>query len=201
MCRPRSPRPGNHCRRRCRRRRPSARSIRPIRPSSPSRSEERRVGKECRSRCDWSSDVCSSDLVQAAITAAGKSLPQAMSTPPTFRKINPADPPILTLSLRSETLPLTVVQENADNFLIPAISQVSGVARVSIGGDRKPAIRIQLDPAKLAASGLTLEEVRSTIVSATTNAAKGTLNTAKTAFTISANDQISEARLFEDVVL
>ncbi len=145
-------------------------------------------------------DLAAQD-VQAAITAAGKSLPQAMSTPPTFRKVNPADPPILTLSLRSETLPLTVVQENADNFLIPAISQVSGVARVSIGGDRKPAIRIQLDPAKLAASGLTLEEVRSTIVSATTNAAKGTLNTAKTAFTISANDQISEARLFEDVVL
>ncbi len=139
--------------------------------------------------------------VQAAITAAGKSLPQAMSSPPTYRKVNPADPPILTLSLRSETLPLTIVQENADNFLIPAISQVSGVARVSIGGDRKPSIRIQVDPAKLAVSGLTLEEVRNSIVGATTNAAKGTINTASTAFTISANDQISEAQPFEEVVL
>src|SRR5882762_7297766 len=139
--------------------------------------------------------------VQAAITAAGKSLPAAMSSPPTYRKVNPAEPPILTLSMRSETLPLTVVQENADNFLIPAISQVPGVARVTIGGDRKPAIRIQVDPAKLAASGLTLEEIRTTIVNATSNAAKGTLNTSKTAFTIAANDQISEAQVYEDVVL
>jgi hydrophobe/amphiphile efflux-1 (HAE1) family protein len=139
--------------------------------------------------------------VQAAIITAGKSLPQAMSQPPIYRKINPADAPILTLSLRSETLPLTIVQENADNFLIPAISQVSGVGRVSLGGDRKPSIRIQVDPAKLAASGLTLEEVRSSIVGATTNAAKGTINTASNSFTISANDQISEAQPFEDVVL
>ena len=139
--------------------------------------------------------------VQAAITVAGRSLPQSMSTPPTYRKVNPADPPILTLSLRSETLPLTIVQENADNFLIPAISQVSGVARVTIGGDRKPSIRIQADPAKLAASGLTLEEVRNSIIGATTNAAKGTINTITNAFTIAANDQISEAHAFEDVVL
>jgi len=139
--------------------------------------------------------------VQAAIITAGKSLPQAMSQPPIYRKINPADAPILTLSLRSETLPLTLVQENADNFLIPAISQVSGVARVSIGGDRKPSIRIQVDPARLAASGLTLEEVRNSIINATTNAAKGTINTTSNAFTISANDQISEAQPFEDVVL
>jgi len=145
-------------------------------------------------------DLAAQD-VQAAITAAAKSLPQAMSTPPTYRKVNPADAPILTLALRSETLPLTQVQDNADNFLIPAISQVPGVARVSIGGDRKPSIRIQVDPAKLAASGLTLEEVRSTLVTATTNAAKGTLYTPKTSFTMSANDQISEAQLFENVIL
>jgi hydrophobe/amphiphile efflux-1 (HAE1) family protein len=139
--------------------------------------------------------------VQAAITLAGRSLPQSMAQPPTYRKVNPADPPILTLSLRSETLPLTIVQENADNFLIPAISQVGGVARVTLGGDRKPSIRIQVDPAKLAAAGLTLEEVRSTIVGATTNSAKGTLNTEKTAFTLATNDQLTEAALFEDVIL
>jgi hydrophobe/amphiphile efflux-1 (HAE1) family protein len=139
--------------------------------------------------------------VQAAITAAGKALPRDISQPPSYRKINPADAPVLTLSLRSETLPLTVVQENADNFLIPALSQVSGVARISLGGDRKPAIRIQVDPARLAAANLTLEEVRSIIVSATTNAAKGTLNTTKTAFTISTNDQISDPGVFENVIL
>jgi HAE1 family hydrophobic/amphiphilic exporter-1 len=139
--------------------------------------------------------------VQAAIIAAGKLLPQSMTNPPTYKKINPADAPILTLSLRSETLPLTIVQENADNFLIPAISQISGVARISVGGDHKPSIRIQVDPAKLAASTLTLEEVRNSIINATTNAAKGSINTATNAFMISANDQISEARPFEDVVL
>jgi HAE1 family hydrophobic/amphiphilic exporter-1 len=98
-------------------------------------------------------------------------------------------------------LPLTIVDELADDFLAQSISQVPGVARVSIGGDRKPSIRIQVDPAKLAASGLTLEEVRAIIVSSTTNAAKGTIKTATTGFTIAANDQISEAQLFDDVVL
>jgi len=139
--------------------------------------------------------------VQAAITAAGKSLPRDLSQPPSYRKINPADAPVLTLSLRSETLPLTVVQENADNFLLPALSQVSGVARLSLGGDQKPSVRIQVDPARLAAANLTLEEIRSTILTATTNAAKGTLNTSKTAFTISANDQISDPAVFENVIL
>jgi HAE1 family hydrophobic/amphiphilic exporter-1 len=139
--------------------------------------------------------------VQSAITAAGKSLPQAMSTPPTYKKQNPVDPPILILYARSDTLPLTIVDELADDFLAQSISQVPGVARVSIGGDRKPSIRIQVDPAKLAASGLTLEEVRAIIVSSTTNAAKGTIKTATTGFTIAANDQISEAQLFDDVVL
>jgi HAE1 family hydrophobic/amphiphilic exporter-1 len=139
--------------------------------------------------------------VQAAITASGKALPQSMTQPPNYKKVNPADPPILVLMAHSETLPLTTVQVNADNFLIPAITQVPGVAGVLISGERHPSIRIQVDPAKLAASGLTLEEIRTTIVNATTNTAKGTLNTSKTAFTIAANDQISEAQVYEDVVL
>src|SRR5260370_96738 len=83
-------------------------------------------------------------------------------------------PPILVLMAHYETLPLTTVQVNADNFLIPAITQVPGVAGVLISGERHPSIRIQVDPAKLAASGLTLEEIRTTIVNATTNTAKGT---------------------------
>ena len=139
--------------------------------------------------------------VQAAITVAGKQLPQAMTTPPSYKKVNPADSPVLLLSLRSDTMPLTQVDEYADLFLAQQISQVSGVAQVSIFGDRTPSIRIQIDPAKLANSGLTLEDIRGTLVNATTNLAKGTINTAKTSFTIAANDQITDAKPFNDVIL
>ncbi len=139
--------------------------------------------------------------VQAAITAAGKTLPQSLSTPPTYRKTNPADAPILILSARADTLPLTAVDDYADNFLAQQISQVPGVAQVVIGGDQKPAIRIQVDPAKLASSALTLEDIRGTLANATANAAKGTLNTAKTSFTIATNDQLTAAEQYDDVVL
>ncbi len=145
-------------------------------------------------------DSASQD-VQAAITVAGKTLPQSMTAPPSYKKVNPADSPILLLSLRSDTIPLIKVDEYADLFLAQQISQVSGVAQVSIFGDRTPAIRIQVDPAKLANSGITLEEIRSTLVNSTTNIAKGTLNTATTSFTIATNDQIVEAGPFNDVIL
>jgi hydrophobe/amphiphile efflux-1 (HAE1) family protein len=145
-------------------------------------------------------DSASQD-VQAAITVAGKTLPQSMTAPPSYKKVNPADSPILLLSLRSDTVPLIKVDEYADLFLAQQISQVSGVAQVSIFGDRTPAIRIQVDPAKLANSGITLEEIRSTLVNSTTNIAKGTLNTATTSFTIATNDQIVEAGPFNDVIL
>ena len=139
--------------------------------------------------------------VQAAITVAGKTLPQSMTTPPSFKKVNPADAPIIMLSLRSDTLPVTTVDDYGDLFLAQQISQVPGVAQVSIFGDTTPSIRIQVDPAKLASSGLTLEEIRSTLVSSTTNAAKGTINTDKLSFTIAANDQILQADQFNDVIL
>ncbi len=139
--------------------------------------------------------------VQAAITAASTTLPESMTTPPTYRKFNPADAPILMLALHSETLPLTVVNEYADNFLAQQISQVSGVARVSIAGEQKQSIRIQVDPAKLASRGLTLEDVRGAAVSATANAPKGVLNTVKTSFAITANDQITQAEQFDEVVI
>src|SRR6516225_4910990 len=90
--------------------------------------------------------------VQAAITVASKTLPQSMTTPPSYKKVNLADAPILLLSARSETMPLTEVDDYADRFLAQQISQVSGVAQVSIFGDLVPSIRIQVDPAKLAAS-------------------------------------------------
>ena len=145
-------------------------------------------------------DLAAQD-VQAAITAAGKTLPQTMTAPPTYRKLNPADAPILVLSARSDTLPIEVVDEYADSFLAQQISQLSGVAQVSLGGEQRPAIRIQVDPAKLASRGLTLEEIRGALVSATTNAPKGTLTIAKTSFAIEANDQITEAEPFNNVIV
>jgi hydrophobe/amphiphile efflux-1 (HAE1) family protein len=139
--------------------------------------------------------------VQAAITVAGRTLPQQMSTPPSYKKVNPADAPVMILSARSATLPLWIIDDYVDNFLSQQISQVSGVAQTLIGGEQKMAIRIELDPAKLASSGLTLEDIRSTLVNSTTIAAKGTVNTERTSFTIAANDQIIDADPFNDIVL
>src|ERR1700730_3339467 len=139
--------------------------------------------------------------VQAEITVAGKTLPQQMTTPPSYKKGNPADSAILILAAQSDTLPLYVVDDYVDNFLAQQISQVPGVAQVSIGGEQKASIRVQVDPAKLASSGVTLEEVRNTLVTSTTIAAKGTVHTAKTSVTIAANDQIIDAESFNDIVL
>src|SRR5256714_11870834 len=124
-----------------------------------------------------------------------------MTAAPSYKKVNPADSSILMLSLRSETMPVTEVDDYGDLFLAQQISQVSGVAQVSIFGDTTPSIRIQIDPAKLASTGITLEEIRSTLVASTTNAAKGTINTDKIGFTIAANDQITSAEQFNDVIL
>lgn len=139
--------------------------------------------------------------VQAAITVAAKTLPQSMTAPPSYKKVNPADSPIIMLALRSDTIPLITVDDYADLFLAQQISQVPGVAQVSIFGDRTPSIRIQVDPAKLASSGVTLEEIRSALVTSTTNIAKGTINTPKISFTVAANDQITKAEEFNDVVI
>jgi hydrophobe/amphiphile efflux-1 (HAE1) family protein len=139
--------------------------------------------------------------VQAAITVAGKTLPQQMSTPPSYKKVNPADSPIMMLSAQSDTLPLYVVDDYVDNFLAQQISQVPGVAQTVISGEQKTAIRIEVDPAKLASSGLTLEDVRAILVNQTTIAAKGTVNTERTSFTIAANDQIIDPEPFNDIVL
>ena len=101
--------------------------------------------------------------VQAAITVASKTLPQSMTTPPSYKKVNPADSPILLLAARSDTMPLTQVDDFGDLFLAQQISQVPGVAQVTIFGDKQPSIRIQVDPAKLASTGITLEEIRGTL--------------------------------------
>src|ERR1041385_1242522 len=139
--------------------------------------------------------------VQAAITAAGRQLPQTLTAPPTYRKVNPADSPILILAAHSDTLPLTQVDDFADNVVAQQISQITGVAQVVIGGEQKPAIRVQVDPAKLQSRGLTLEDVRGVLGTATTNAAKGSINTAKQSFTIQANDQATRAEQYNDVII
>jgi multidrug efflux pump subunit AcrB len=138
--------------------------------------------------------------VQAAITAAGRQLPRDLFPPPTYKKVNPADSPVLILSARSDVLPITTVDDYADNILAQQISQVPGVAQVAIAGEQKPAIRVQIDPAKLSATGLTLEDVRAGLLTATTTAAKGTLNGNVKSFTIAANDQIMKPGEYGDVI-
>ncbi len=139
--------------------------------------------------------------VQSAITLAAKTLPQSLTTPPSYKKVNPADAPILLLSIHSDTIPLPEVDDFADLFLAQQISQVGGVAQVVIFGDQTPSIRVQVDPAKLASSGVTLEDIRGTLVNSTTNVAKGTINTPTKSFTIATNDQILNADDFNNVIL
>jgi HAE1 family hydrophobic/amphiphilic exporter-1 len=139
--------------------------------------------------------------VQGAITAAGKQLPLNLFPPPTYKKVNPADSPILILSARSDALPLTQVDDYADNILAQQISQVQGVAQVTIAGEQKPSVRVQIDPGKLSSTGLTLEDVRGSLVTATTTAAKGTLNGNQSAFTIAANDQLTKPDQYDAVIL
>ncbi|HET7662355.1 MAG TPA: efflux RND transporter permease subunit [Rhodanobacteraceae bacterium] len=139
--------------------------------------------------------------VQTAINAASGTLPRTMTTPPTYKKLNPTDAPILVLAASSDAYPLTTVDQFVDNNLARKISQVPGVAQVSLGGEQEPSIRVQVDPRKLAALGMTLEQVRSALVNATTDAAKGVIDTSRTSFVITANDQVTEAQAFENVVL
>src|SRR5262249_16318102 len=139
--------------------------------------------------------------VQAAITAPGNQLLKTLSTPPTYRKVNPADSPMLIVAANSETLPLTKVDDFAENVVAQQISQISGVAQVIIGGQQRPAIRVQVDPAKLTARQLTLTDVRAALASATTNAAKGTLLGSQQSFTIATNDQLVEPEDYNKVII
>jgi HAE1 family hydrophobic/amphiphilic exporter-1 len=149
---------------------------------------------------DRNIDAAANDI-QAAINAASGQLPQNLPSPPTYRKVNPADAPILLLSATSDTLPLTEVDDNADTKLAQQISQISGVGQVSIGGEQKPAIRIQLDPAKLVAKNLSLEDVRSQLAITTVNAPKGSIDGEVRSYTIYANDQLTAADKWDDVII
>ena len=139
--------------------------------------------------------------VQGAINAAGGQLPKNLPNPPTYRKVNPADSPILLLSATSDTVPLTEVSNDTDAHLAQQISQISGVAQVFIGGQQKPAIRIQIDPAKLVAKGLSLEDVRSQIAITTVDSPKGSIDGATRSYTIYANDQLTASKDWNDVII
>src|SRR5277367_675409 len=139
--------------------------------------------------------------VQAAINAASGQLPKTLPTPPTYRKVNPTDSPILLLAVRSDTLPLTKVDDYADTVVAQQISQISGVAYVAIGGEQKPAVRVQVDPAKLASLGLSLEDVRSVVLTATTDAPKGNLDGTTHDFAVYDNDQLLSAAPWNDVIV
>src|SRR5277367_4382210 len=139
--------------------------------------------------------------VQACIDAARAQLPTNLPTPPTYRKVNPADSPILLLSVHSDVLPVTTVDDYAENILAQQISQIPGVAQVSIGGQQKPAVRVQIDPLKLAALGLQLEDVAGVISAATIDAPKGSINGLKRSLTIYDNDQLLKAAPWNDVVV
>jgi HAE1 family hydrophobic/amphiphilic exporter-1 len=139
--------------------------------------------------------------VQGAINAASGQLPKNLPSPPTYRKVNPADSPILLLSATSDSLPLTTVSDAVDAQLAQQISQISGVAQVTIGGQQKPSVRIQVDPAKLVAKGLSLEDVRSQIAITTVDSPKGNIDGPTRAYTIYSNDQLLESKDWNDVIV
>ncbi len=139
--------------------------------------------------------------VQAAINAANNFLPTDLPNPPIYSKVNPADAPVMTLALTSETLPLDKVEDAADTNLAQKISQVSGVGLVSIAGGQKPSVRIQANPAQLAAYNLSLEDLRAALVAANVDQAKGTLNGSRQSYTVGANDQLFSSDDYKPVIL
>ena len=149
---------------------------------------------------DLSLDVAEQQ-VQAAINAAGNLLPSDLPAPPTYAKVNPADAPILTLALTSKTMPLPQVQDLANMRLAQKISQISGVGLVSIAGGQRPAMRIQANPRALAAYGINLDDLRTTIANANVNTPKGGFDGPSRSYTINANDQLQTPDSYRNVVL
>ncbi|MDI7862208.1 efflux RND transporter permease subunit [Rhizobiaceae bacterium n13] len=139
--------------------------------------------------------------VQTAINAAAGQLPTDLPSPPTYRKVNPADPPIMVLALTSDALPITKVDDYAENVLAQHISQVSGVAQVLVVGQQKPAVRVQVDPTKIASLGLSLEDVRTAIVSTTTDTPKGSIQGKTRTYTIYDNDQLTTAAPWNNAIV
>jgi multidrug efflux pump len=139
--------------------------------------------------------------VQAAINAAGNLLPADLPAPPIYAKVNPADAPILTLALTSKVLPLTQVEDLADTRLAQKISQQPGVGLVNISGGQRPAVRVQINPRALAAYGLNIDDLRTTLGNANVNTPKGNFDGPTQASTINANDQIGDPKQYLDLVI
>src|SRR6202158_4851357 len=139
--------------------------------------------------------------VQAAINAAGNLLPHTLPAPPIYAKVNPADAPILTLALTSKTMLLTEVEDLADTRLAQKISQLTGVGLVSISGGHRPAVRIQADLRQLAAYGLNIDDLRTTLGTAHVNTPKGNFDGPSRQYTINANDQLKKASDYSDLVI
>src|SRR6266403_1883039 len=147
------------------------------------------------------SDDIAEQEVQAAINAAGNLLPSDLPAPPVYAKVNPADAPILTLGITSKTLPLTQLEDLADTRLAQKISQIEGVGLVSVSGGQRPAVRIIANVRALAAYGLNIDDLRTTIANANVNAPKGTLDGPARSWTLNANDQIQSPEAYESVIV
>jgi len=139
--------------------------------------------------------------VQSAINAAQSFLPADLPTPPIYSKTNPADAPILTLGITSNTMPLSQVEDLVDTRLAPKISQLNGVGLVSISGGQKPAIRIQVNPVALSSYGINMEDVRTALINTSVNAAKGNFDGPRQDWQIDANDQITVANDYKNVLI
>jgi multidrug efflux pump len=139
--------------------------------------------------------------VQAAINAASSLLPKTLPSPPSYEKANPADFQIMSIAVTSDVLPLSEVNVYADSYIAQQLSRISGVGLVDLHGEQKPAIRVQVDPGKLATLGLSLEQVRAALGSSTANSPKGTLDGPKRSVSVDATDQLSKASDFDNLVL
>ncbi|HSC61223.1 MAG TPA: efflux RND transporter permease subunit, partial [Rhizomicrobium sp.] len=139
--------------------------------------------------------------VQAAINASGNLLPQTLPAPPIYAKVNPADAPVLTIALTSKTMKLTQVEDIADTRVAQKISQLSGVGLVTINGGQRPAVRIQANIQALAAYGLNIDDLRSTVSNANSNAPKGSFDGASRSYTINSNDQLQSAEEYRNIII
>jgi multidrug efflux pump len=139
--------------------------------------------------------------VQSAINAAQSFLPSVLPAPPIYSKTNPADAPVLTLAITSDSIPLSQVEDLVDTRLAPKLSQLNGVGLVSISGGQKPAVRIQANPAALASYGITLEQLRTALIQTSVNAAKGNFDGPRQGYQIDANDQLERSADYKNVVV
>jgi hydrophobic/amphiphilic exporter-1 (mainly G- bacteria), HAE1 family len=145
-------------------------------------------------------DAAAAD-VQAALARAARALPQDMSSPPSYRKVNPADAPILLLALRSDTIPLTQLDAFAQQIISPTLSTVEGVAQVQIFGSQQYAVRIQIDPSALAARGISIDQLQTAVSNANKNTPLGTLQNSKQQLTLIANTQLANAKDFSELII